>query len=151
MKCLQQYRFGFDIYGLALFLILMLPNIIWFAVPAFNDVLRTESETPIIDTLGMVFQVLMITTLCFVRYKDVQPLRLSVRMWSVGACIVIYFIGWILYYMGVTSVVVFVFLMLMPCLAFVLYALDRKNIIAVFLAVGFTICHVWFGVDNYIL
>jgi hypothetical protein len=49
MKLLKPYRFGFDIWGLLLFLLVMLPNFIWFAVPAPNDVLRAESVTPITD------------------------------------------------------------------------------------------------------
>ncbi len=31
------YKIGFDIWGLTLFLAIMLPNFIWFAVPAVND------------------------------------------------------------------------------------------------------------------
>ena len=31
MKPLKQYRFGFDPWGLLLFLLVMLPNFIWFA------------------------------------------------------------------------------------------------------------------------
>lgn len=33
-----KYRFGFDFWGLILFLLVMVPNFIWFAVPAPNDV-----------------------------------------------------------------------------------------------------------------
>lgn len=31
------YKIGFDIWGLTLFLAIMLPNFIWFAVPAVNN------------------------------------------------------------------------------------------------------------------
>ena len=57
---LKEYKFGFNIYGLLLFLIIMIPNFIWFAVPAPNDVLRTESVTEVIDTIASVCQVLMV-------------------------------------------------------------------------------------------
>ncbi len=50
----------FNVYGLLLFLIIMIPNIIWFIVPAKNDILRTESITPLIDNIASVFQILMI-------------------------------------------------------------------------------------------
>ena len=49
---LKEYKFGFNIYGLLLFLIIMIPNFIWFAIPAPNDVLRTESVTEVIDTMA---------------------------------------------------------------------------------------------------
>lgn len=56
----KKYKFGFDIWGMIVFLIIMLPNFIWFAVPAPNDILRTESITVIIDAIGSICQVLMI-------------------------------------------------------------------------------------------
>ena len=37
---LRQYKFGFEINGLVLFLVIMVPNFIWFFVPAPNDILR---------------------------------------------------------------------------------------------------------------
>ena len=57
---LKKYRFGFDISGLVIFLIVMIPNFIWFAVPAPNDILRNESVTAIVDMIGSIFQVLFI-------------------------------------------------------------------------------------------
>ena len=60
----KKYKFGFDIWGMIVFLIIMLPNFIWFAVPAPNDILRTESITVIIDAIGSICQVLMIFSLC---------------------------------------------------------------------------------------
>ncbi len=39
----KEYKLGFDRYGLLLFLLIMLPNFIWFAVPAPNDALRTDA------------------------------------------------------------------------------------------------------------
>ena len=57
---MNKYRFSFDISGLVIFLIVMIPNFIWFAVPAPNDILRNESVTAIVDTFGSIFQVLFI-------------------------------------------------------------------------------------------
>ena len=52
---IRKYKIGFDILGLLLFLIIMIPNFIWFAVPTSNDILRNESITPIIDMLALIF------------------------------------------------------------------------------------------------
>ena len=150
MKFAQQYKFGFDGYGLALFLLVMVPNILWFAVPAPNDVLRTESVTPIIDSIGMVFQVLMVASLCCVVRKDHQPLRLSLSIWTTLLCVIVYFAGWGLYYAGFANPFVIVSLTLPPCLAFILYASDRRNLPAIIFAVGFAICHLLFGIINYV-
>ena len=62
---LKEFKFGFNIYGLLLFLIIMIPNFIWFAVPAPNDVLRTESVTEVIDTIASVCQVLMVISFVY--------------------------------------------------------------------------------------
>ena len=70
MKWLTKFRFGFDFWGLILFLIVMLPNFIWFAVPAPNDVLRAESVTPVVDMIASVCQVLTVACLCFVIHKE---------------------------------------------------------------------------------
>jgi len=98
MTPLNQYRFGLDPWGLILFLLVMLPNFIWFAVPASNDILRADSVTPVVDAIGSVFQVLTVP----------------------------------------------------PCLAFILFAIDRKNLPAVILATVFAMCHLVFGVVNFV-
>ena len=54
---LKEYKFGFNIYGLLLFLIIMIPNFIWFAVPAPNDVLRVDLVTEEIDAIAYFCQV----------------------------------------------------------------------------------------------
>ncbi len=110
MKSLNQYRFGFDPWGLILFLLVMLPNFIWFAVPTSNDILRADSATPVVDAIGSVFQVLTVACLCFV----------------------------------------ILLLTLPPCLAFILFAIDRKNLPAILFATVFTVCHLTFWVVNFV-
>ncbi len=49
----------------------MIPNFIWFAVPAPNDVLRAEPVTEVIDIIASACQVLMVIALCvFVNIKS---------------------------------------------------------------------------------
>lgn len=147
---LKKYRFGFDIWGLVIFLTVMFPNFIWFAVPAPNDVLRSESATIIIDTIGSVCQVLLIGSLCFIINKEKSKLRFSPLIIMAIICIILYFAGWMLYYNGLTNPLVIIFLTLPPCLAFIFFALDRKNITAVVSAACFTVCHLIYGIVNYI-
>ena len=66
---LKKYKMGFNIWGLILFLIIMIPNFYWFKVPAPNDVLRTESVTEKLDIIASVCQVLMLTALCINKYR----------------------------------------------------------------------------------
>ena len=60
-RMIKKYKIGFEFWGVLLFLIIMIPNFIWFAVPAPNDILRADSITKAVDTVGSVCQVLMIT------------------------------------------------------------------------------------------
>ena len=146
----SRYRLGFDIWGLLLFLLVMVPNFIWFAVPASDDILRTESVMPVVDILGSVFQVLTVACLCFVIHKERSKFRFSPLVVATIACIAAYYIGWLLYYAGITTPWAIFLLTLPPCLAFILFAIDRKNLPAVVSAAGFTVCHCIFGVVNYL-
>ena len=96
---MKKFRIGFDSGGLLLFLVVMLPNFIWFAIPSPNDVLRRESVTVTLDTAASVFQVLMAASLIFVIHPGRKPLRLAGLLGVIG-CAVLYYSGWILYYLG---------------------------------------------------
>lgn len=54
MELLRKYKLGFDIWGLLLFLIIMIPNFIWFVMPTPNDILRGESVTNNFDMIASV-------------------------------------------------------------------------------------------------
>ena len=150
MKLFHKYKFGFDVSGLILFLLVMLPNFIWFAVPAPNDVLRSESVTPMVDAVASVCQVLTVACLCFVIHKERGKLRFSPLVIAAVICIVAYYIGWGLYYSGIASDGVILMLTIPPCLAFILFAADRKNLPAVLFATGFAVCHLIFAIMNFI-
>lgn len=146
----KKYRFGFEIGGLILFLLIMLPNFIWFAVPAPNDVLRTESVTKVVDTIGSVCQVAMVAVLCAILHKERKQLSITPLILAVIGCCLLYYLCWVLYYTGMANAVVILGLTVVPCLAFLFFALDRKNGIALIPIGGFTVCHVIFAVANFI-
>ena len=148
---LQNYRFGFDFWGLLLFLLVMAPNFIWFAVPAPNDILCAESVTPVVDIIGSICQVLTVACLCFVIHKERSRLRFSPWVIAAIVCIAAYYIGCLLYYAGITTPWVILLLTVPPCLAFILFSIDRKNLLAVLLAAGFMVCHCVFGVVNFVM
>lgn len=148
---LKKYKMGFDIGGLLLFLAIMAPNFIWFAVPAPKDRLRADSVTEGIDTLASVCQVLMIAALCIFRNRESKKLCLNRVTAGCIVCCLAYFLCWVVYYTGIANNLVLLGLTLFPCLAFLLYALDRKNGIALVPAAGFTICHLIFTVVNFLL
>lgn len=148
---LKKYRFHFDIWGLLFFLIIMIPNFIWFAVPAPNDVLRMDSVTETIDMAASICQVWMVIMLCFFTNRESEKIRISPLMISVIICCFLYFISWVVYYIGVANTVVVLGLTILPCLAFLMFAIDRKNRMAMIPISIFTVCHLIYGMVNFII
>lgn len=147
----KNYRLGFDPWGLALFLAVMLPNLVWFTFPAPNDVLRQESVTPLLDSIAQVFQIAIAAALCAVinTARD-RPIK---RGYQVGtaACVVLYLSGWAAYYAEICNAAVILDLCLAPCGAFLIFALGRKNAPALIAAGGFTACHLIFAIVNFLI
>ena len=148
---LKKYKFGFDIWGLIIFLIVMIPTFFWSLVPAPNDILRNESKTHFIDMIGSVCQVLFAAMICVLINKERKKLILSSLIIAAVISIITYFVGWVLYYCGNISPFVILMLTLPPCLAFLFFALDRRNMVAVIPIVCFTVCHLVYGVVNFIM
>lgn len=148
---LKNYKFGFDPWGLGLFLVIMLPNCIWFAVPAPNDILRAESVTPLLDTVGQVLQVVLAAALCgVVNTARSGPVS---RGYTAGVilCVLLYFAGWAAYYAGIANAAVLLTLCLAPCGAFLLFAWARSNTPALLAAGGFALCHLSSTLINFVL
>lgn len=148
---LKKYKLSFDIGGLLLFLIIMIPNFIWFSVPAPNDVLRADSVTGVVDTIASICQVLIIIALCIFVNRRSEKFRMTPLMIAVIICCLLYFASWIGYYSGMVNAVIILGLTIPPCLAFMFYAIDRKNMIAVVPISIFTFCHLIYGVANFII
>ena len=148
---LKKYRFGFDVWALVLFFIIMIPNFIWFAVPAPNDILRGESITKTVDVIASICQVLMVMSLCIFIRQDRKKISITRFIMTTVICCLLYFLCWILYYFGVTNAVFILGLTIFPCLAFLFFAIDRKNMIAVIPASIFMVYHLIYGMVNYII
>lgn len=151
MNLLKKYRFGFDIWGLLLFMAIMIPNFIWFGIPAPNDVLRADSVTEIFDTAASVCQVLMVMILCTLINREREKISMTPLIIGVFICCILYYTSWVMYYFGLTNAAVILGLTIPPCLAFLLFAVDRKNRIAVIPITVFTICHLVYGIVNFIV
>lgn len=147
----KKYKVGFDIWGLIIFLIIMIPNFIWFAVPAPNDILRTESITKAVDIIASVCRVLSVVFLCIFINRNRK--KLSITRFSIItiSCCLLYFLCWILYYSGAANAVVVLGLTIFPCLVLLFFSFERKNMIAVIPISLFSVCHLIYGTVNYII
>ncbi len=83
---LKKYRSGFDVSGLIIFLIVMLPTFFWLAVPAPDDILRKESATGLIDTIASVCQIMFVASLCVLINRESNKLRVSPLVISSAVC-----------------------------------------------------------------
>ena len=122
----KRYKLSFEIWGLLLFLIIMIPNFIWFAIPAPNDILRAKSITEMVDTVASVCQILMIVAISIIRNRESKKLCISPFIIMAATCYLLYVASWIAYYSGMTNVVVILGLTIPPCLAFLFFA-DAKD------------------------
>lgn len=148
---LKKYKIGFDIWALVLFVIIMIPNFIWFAIPAPNDILRVESVTKIPDTIASISQVVMLVALCVLINMRREKRNVTRFIMAVIINCMLYYICWIFYYIGVSNAVVILGMTIFPCLGFLFFAIDRKNNIAIIPISIFAICHLIYGIVNYII
>lgn len=147
----NRYQFRFQPGALLLFLLVMAPTFFWLAVPAPNDILRDESVTPALDTAGSTLQVLFIAALCLLARKGLKKHPHSPLLFCAVLCVLLYYAGWAFYYLGSTNTLVVLLLTLPPCAVFLVYAVYRRNIIALVPAAGFTLCHILYAAVNFIL
>ena len=148
---MKRYKPGFDGWGLLVFLLIMLPNFVWSSLPAPNDVLRRESVTPVLDAAASVCQVLFVGALCAVVSRERERPRLTPPVRGCIACGLLYYLGWGLYYAGIVHPAVILLLTVPPCLCFFFFALARKNYIAMLPLAGFTVCHLIYGIVNFMI
>lgn len=148
---LKKYKLSFDVWGLLIFLVVMIPNFIWFVIPAPNDILRENSITETIDTIASVCQILMIAALCFFRNNESKKICITPFIIIASGCCFLYFVSWIVYYAGIVNAAVILGLTVPPCLVFLFFAIDRKNGIAIIPTLVFTVCHLIYGVANFII
>lgn len=145
LRWMQKYRFGFDGWGLVLFVGIMVPNLIWFALPAPKDILREESATGGLDTVASICQVLLAAALVGVVKRERKE-RISV--WAAAACLG-YYAAWAAYYLGATGPGVIAALSVLPCAALLAFELERKNYVALGPTAVFTVCHTLSSVVNF--
>lgn len=148
---IKNYTFTLNLSSLFLSIFLLIPTVVWYYFPAANDVLRTESATPVFDIAASVSQVLFIGILCLMVNESAPKLNFrSIFMIATFLSCSLYYFSWIAYYIGMMNFIVILALILAPCAAFLFYALDRKNDLALFPIGIFSTCHLVYGVVNFL-
>lgn len=146
---MKRYRFGLDWWGLALFLLVMAPNLVWFLVPAPSDVLRLPSRTPVLDTVASVVQIFLVASLCLLRRMDAKVPDKNYILPIVGT-LVGYWICWACYYGGTTCPIMLLAMCVLPCASLLLWAAFRRNRPALVFGSLFLLLHGAYGVLNFL-
>ena len=147
---LKNYRFGVDLWGLALFVLIMLPNFVWLILPTPKDILRQGTLTPGLDQVMNITQYLMIGALCFLINRSFHPPVEQSSLIGICFLVFLYLFGWIFYYVGFTAWPVIGILSIAPSLAFVLFARSRKNGPGLLLSLLFLFLHTLRSFLNYV-
>ena len=101
--------------------------------------------------IASVFQVVMIVALCIIINKYRQKPMKKVVFRGIVILLALYYIGWCLYYAGIINLAVILDLSLAPCLAFILFSMSRKMQLRYYQRLYFTLCHVLYGIINFII
>lgn len=145
----KNYRLHLDIWGLGLFVMIMMPNFIWAWIPAPEDIFRRGTVTPNLDLLSSIIQVFMVAFLCFFVNRRGHNAVEQRSMLGICLSVTLYLFGWIFYYIGFQGSINVLILSLSPCAAFLFYTWSRKNGPAFAVTVIFAILHTLRGVLNY--
>lgn len=148
----KRFKLTFDIFGFLLFVLLMIPTVVWSVVPALKDILRTESSTPLIDTAAAAVQVLAIIAICLPFGKSIKKFKFG----SVSSVItiifaVLYYIAWMCYYLTIIHPIVLVSLAVLPCIALLAHSIGKRNVPAMILIVIFAAIHLSSTVINFVM
>lgn len=93
----------------------------------------------------------MVMSLCIFINQDRKKISITRFIMATIICCLLYFLCWIFYYVGVTNGIVILGLTISPCLVFLFFAIERKNMIAVIPISIFMVCHLIYGIVNYII
>ncbi|OQC11540.1 MAG: hypothetical protein BWX74_00120 [Tenericutes bacterium ADurb.Bin087] len=147
---LKKYKFNLELWAIVLFAMILIPNLIWIIVPPAIDPLRVESITKGVDIATIIVQVLMIASLTLLANEEVEKVKLNPLLTTTIVMVLLYVVSWVMYYINLFNIVILLGLTLCPCVAIILYAIDRKNIFGLVFAALFTIGHFIFAFANFL-
>ena len=153
---LRKIRFSFSVIGLAAFLLVMIPNIIWLLAPPINDPLQNNKSIIFaLDIIMSIFQYVLIA--CIILLKNIEhnwrdrknyTAKSAVVFYMAIFCLMIYYVLWICYYSNIISSFIIFGLAFFPSMFFILLSLWQKNYIATVFALLFALFHITLSCIN---
>ena len=126
---IRNYRPGFELSAFVLSIAILLPNLIWYFIPAPTDLLRNNvSFTSPLGVASTVLRLLaMLTAILLINLESREP------HFGVGSIIVLAFGG--MYYVG------FVFVTLPAIVMLTTLAIDRSNLFSLLFCIAYGCVH----------
>ena len=144
----KMLKVGFSVRGLTAFLLVLIPNIIFFATANASSKQGLEDKNQVVSALQNILQMLLIFMLVFVKSQHKNSLK-DVRIMTGFLFLASYYLLWCRYfYHGMdysvisSSVAVSVGMSLFPAIYFILAELWLDNPIGAVTALVFGIAHV---------
>ena len=153
---MKNYEFTFSIKGFGVFFAVMLPNILWIAYPPANDILTTNlSDYTALNNTMFISQWIMFALLMILSRKIDTEIEIesesSTDTFYIVSCTILligYYIFWVLYYMSITSSIVFMGMAIFPSVFFIMFSLLEKNNIALFPAIIYALLNIGITYSN---
>ena len=147
----NNYEMGFSIYGIIIYLLLMLPNIVWQIFPPINNLLLIDTVSyPILDIFEWIFRILIILFLIFLINKDKTKNKTSYIGVAI-AFLAIYYITWLLYYFGIVNPWIIILGMgITPVFYFSFAGLWLRNYLLLIPSLIFGIVHMIISILSYL-
>ena len=144
---LHNLRIRFYFFGLIMYCLQALPNLLWLIFPPPNDPLAYNySPYAWLNALEFLSGSGVVASLILLDSKHLERKRLF--LYLALLCLCVYYIAWIYYFLEFATFLVLFSIVLMPPLYFALLALYLQNRIMFVLCVPFGIAHCWISAQG---
>ena len=137
----MNYYFGFSWYGFIVFLLPMLPNILYFLIPASTESGKNENSHLVLDILEHGSQAIFIFLLIFVISRQTTEILCPYTIIMVIS-LFIYFVLWIFCFTGKANLIILLGMAVLPVVYFILAEMWLHNYLAILPTAFFGIAHV---------
>lgn len=148
---ISTYKISVSFWGLVIYALQLLPNIIWVRFPPSNNVLtQNTSPYPIRNVLEQITGILTVATLILIMPKNAVRNSHIFLILSIIS-ILGYYVSWFFYYQGnVNPWLLIIGIAAMPPLYFAFSAIWLRNYIALIPCIVFGIVHVFITGQTYL-
>jgi len=137
----MNYYFGFSWRGFIIFLLPMIPNILYFLFPAPDRSVNNGNSHFILDILEHGAQTIFIFMLIFVIREQASQLPFP-YITGIGIVLLFYYVLWIFYFTGTTNLFILLGMAVLPVVYFILAEIWLNNYLAIIPTALFGVIHI---------